>query len=155
MEVEAGHRKACTDMKVSSANTQFEWSAAYSVGNLTIDLQRKKFMELCAQAARCQEIDGFEGREMFHVILHELAIYAKEHLVVEEAVLKAGNCPKLVDHLREHEHFRTMVTDFLFLATQKNLDKAGLARFLSEWWEKHFVGTDLGCKPYFSRAQVN
>lgn len=139
-------------MKDSSVNSKFEWSVAYSVGNPAIDRKREKFMELCAEAARCQEIDGFDGRELFHVILHELAIYAKEKLVVEEAVLKAGNCPTLADHLREHEHFQTVVTDFLVLATQRNLDRAGLSRFLSEWWEKHFLGTDLGCKPYFALA---
>lgn len=139
-------------MKDKSVNTNFEWSVAYSVGNPVIDQQRAKFLRLCAEAVQCRELTGVESRELFHVILHELAIFLRECLWVEEAVLKAGGCPSLADHLGEHEHFQTVVADFLVLATQRNLDRDGLARFLSEWWEKHFLGTDLCCKPYFAYA---
>lgn len=142
-------------MKDKPVNTKIEWSAAYSVGNPAIDQQRAKFLKLCAEAARCQEVAGFEGRELFHVILHELAVYSKEPLLIEEAALKAGKCPTLADHLMEHERFQTVVADFLILATQRNLDRAGLARFLFEWWENHFLGTDLDCKSYFEHAYVN
>lgn len=137
------------------ANPRFQWSAAYSVGNPAIDQQREKFLKLCAEAVRCEELTGVESNELFHVILHELSIYAKVNLVIEEDLLKKGSCPTLAEHLAEHAHFQHVLTDFLVLATQRNLDRAGLARFLSEWWEKHFLGTDLACKPYFAHAQVN
>lgn len=139
-------------MKDKPVNTKFEWSVAYSVGNPAIDQQRAKFLKLCAEALRCQELTGVESRELFHVILHELAIYFREYLRVEEATLKEKECPSLAPHLEEHEHFQTVVTDFFVFATQGNLDSEGLARFLSEWWEKHFLGTDLDCKPYFAHA---
>jgi hemerythrin-like metal-binding protein len=139
-------------MKAKSVDTKFEWSVAYSVGNPAIDQQRAKFLKLCAEAAQCRELTGVESRELFHVILHELAIFLREYLRVEEAVLKSGGCPSLADHLGEHEHFQTVVADFLVLATQRNLDREGLARFLSEWWGTHFLGTDLGCKAYFAHA---
>lgn len=139
-------------MKDKPVNTKFEWSVAYSVGNPSIDQQRAKFLKLCAEAVRCHELTGVESRELFHVILHELAIYLREYLRAEEAVLKARRCPTLADHLGEHEHFQTVVMDFIVLATQRSLDRAGLAHFLSEWWEKHFLGTDLDCKPYFAHA---
>lgn len=139
-------------MKDEPVSAKLEWSAAYSVGNPAIDQQRAKFLKLRAEAVRCQEITGVESSELFHVILNELSIYAKVNLVIEEDLLKKGNCPRLADHLTEHAHFQHVLTDFLVLATQRNLDRAGLARFLSEWWENHLLGTDLGCKPYFAHA---
>lgn len=139
-------------MKDEPVSTKFEWSAEYSVGNPAIDQQRAKFLNFCAEAVRCQGVTDFESRELFHVILHELSIYVKVNLVIEEDFLKKGNCPTLAEHLTEHAHFQHVLTDFLVLATQRNLDRAGLARFLSEWWENHFLGTDLGCKPYFAHA---
>jgi len=139
-------------MKDEPVSAQREWSAEYSVGNPAIDQQREKFLKLCSEAERCRELTDFESKELFHIILHELAIYAKVNLLNEEIWLRNGNCPTLVDHMKEHEHFQTVVTEFLVSATQRNLDRAGLARFLSEWWENHFLGTDLGCKPYFAHA---
>lgn len=139
-------------MKSSSVNTKFEWSAAYSVGNSDIDRQREKFLRLCAEAERCRELTDFEWKELFHIILHELAVYAKVNLLFEEAWLKKESRPTLVDHWKEHEHFQTVVTEFLVSATQGNLDRVGLSRFLSEWWERHFLGTDMACKSYFADA---
>lgn len=139
-------------MKGEPVSAKLEWSAAYSVGNPAIDQQRAKFLKLRADAVRCQGIAGIESIELFHFILHELSIYAKVNLVIEEDLLKKGNCPTLAEHLTEHAHFQHVLTDFLVLATQGNLDGAGLARFLSEWWESHVLGTDLGCKPYFALA---
>lgn len=139
-------------MKGEPVSAKLEWSAAYSVGNPAIDQQRAKFLKLRADAVRCKALTEFESREMYHIILHELSIYAKVNLVIEEAMLKKRNCPTLAEHLTEHAHFHHVLTDFLVLATQKNLDRTQLASFLSEWWETHFLGTDLGCKPYFAHA---
>lgn len=131
-------------------DTKYEWCESYSVGNPIIDRQHAKFLNLCAEAARCEGANIFDGKEMFHAILHEMAVYAKGHFAVEEKLLRARNCPTLSEHLEEHADFQVVLCDLLVSATQGNLDRTWLTQHLSEWWVGHILGSDMACKPYLA-----
>uniref|UniRef100_Q47DS6 Hemerythrin-related protein n=1 Tax=Dechloromonas aromatica (strain RCB) TaxID=159087 RepID=Q47DS6_DECAR len=103
---------------------------------------------LCAESEKCLESAGLESREKFHNLLHEMAVCTREHFAKEEALLLARNYPMLVEHAEEHERFQVALADFLFSAMQGELDKIGVFRFLSEWWVRHILVSDLDCRSY-------
>jgi hemerythrin len=130
--------------------SEYDWRESYSVGNVIIDQQHKKILMLCAESAKCLESTGPEGCEKFHDLLHEMAICTREHFAKEEALLLARNYPMLVEHAEEHERFQVAVANFLFAATQGELDRIGVFRFLSEWWVHHILVSDLDCRSYLA-----
>lgn len=129
---------------------KYEWCESYSVGNPIIDRQHAKLLTLCAEAVQCEDASSSDGREKFHTILHEMAVYAKEHFAAEEALLRTRNCPMLSGHLEEHTHFQIALSDLLFSAMQGNLDRVRLSQHLSEWWVGHILESDMACKPYLA-----
>lgn len=135
--------------------TDFEWQDCYNVGNAVIDQQHKNMLRLCSQAARCQESAGPESREMFHDILHEMAVCARVHFVTEEELLLASNYPMLAEHVAEHEQFQVRLADFLFSAVEGDLDRTGVFHFLSEWWGSHVLESDMACRSYLAETDTS
>ena len=81
-------------------------------------------------------VTGEPAFRLSATILHEMAVYAKEHFAADEALLPGRNCPILSGHLDAHRHFQIALSD-LFFMRQGNLDRAGLWKYIAEGFEVH------------------
>lgn len=124
------------------------WNPGYSVGNDILDGQHKKLLALCNEAASCLQDDTVVGDEQFHLILDELLKYAREHFSTEESILASISYPELEQQKTEHFDYVESLTDFLLKASGGHLDKAGVYQFLSDWWLRHILESDMYYKPY-------
>lgn len=129
---------------------QMTWDERFSVGNATLDAEHRKLLALCAQAADCLEDDNREGRLLFHSILNELCVYAEQHFHTEEAILNQHNYPQLAEQRAEHLEYQTQLAEFLYAATTGTIDKVGLHRYLSDWWQHHILESDMLYKAHIS-----
>ena len=136
--------------KVSTMITDFEWQECYSIGNAIIDQQHKTMLRLCSEASKCLESSGPESREMFHDLLHEMSVCAREHFATEEIMLHARHYPMLAEHRAEHDRYLVRLVIFQMSAMEGKLDKAGGFRFLTEWWGGHILESDMNCRSYLA-----
>ena len=130
--------------------SQFAWCEAFAIDHALMDQQHRRLLHLCAEAKRCLDYHDEEACERFHDLLHELSIYAHQHMCEEESLLREHHYPGLAAHEAEHEAFRGQLADILFSAVQGQLDKAEVVRFLSVWWTDHILGADMACKSYLN-----
>ena len=130
-----------------------QWQPGYSVGNWVLDNQHKKLLILCQHAIDCQSDEGDEGVFHFRVILNDLLDYADEHVRTEEALLRKCDFPLLEQHTEEHARYRRQLNDFVRSASLGEVDKAGLNRFLSQWWSAHILGSDKQYTAYIQRVR--
>lgn len=124
------------------------WQPRYSVGNTLLDGQHKQLLQLCARAIRCMEETGSEGVAHFQDVLNELADYVREHFILEEAMLRECAFPQYESHRQEHIAYQLKLTDLLLTAGLGEYDRAGLTRYLSEWWNQHILHSDMQYAPY-------
>lgn len=133
------------------------WDSSYSVGDATLDKQHKKLMNLCNQLATCANYSSVQSDALFREILDELSAYAREHFVTEEAILEACAYPRLATQQWDHSEYERHVAEALASASDGVLDKAGLQRLLSNWWNDHILISDMDYRSYvlaFNKAQV-
>lgn len=103
-------------------------------GDVAYDLQRRKLLALCQQASRLTDDKNASNKEQFHIILNDLAIFAREHFQSEEALLRRHNPALLDSHMAEHISYESQLTDLLIMASNGIFDKAKLLHLLTEWW---------------------
>jgi len=119
------------------------WDSRYSVGDATLDRQHKKLLNLCNQLAICASDSSAHSDALFREILDELSAYAKEHFATEEALLKACDYPRLGTQQWDHSEYEQQVAHARASAGEGVLDKTGLQRLLSTWWNDHILISDM------------
>jgi hemerythrin len=95
------------------------------------------------------------GNETLRPVLAELGQYTKVHFGNEEALLRLHGYPRLAEHLKLHEVFRSKVAD---LEMQVKAGTVALSvstlEFLRDWLSKHILGTDMQYKDFLASKGV-
>lgn len=82
---------------------QLVWLPEYSVGNPVLDAQHKKLQWLC-HASEYYLGNQFEDQvERYNDILHDLAVFAREHFSTEELMLELIHYPALEEQGRTRD----------------------------------------------------
>jgi hemerythrin len=126
------------------------WDPSFSVGHPVLDSQHKELLLLCKHAAECMEDTTLEGVEHFHALLNDLAVYAKKHFRTEEKILSQINCPLLDEQKAEHEEYEIWLSETLLSAMDGSADKAAVHQFLSTWWMRHILESDMRYSEFLS-----
>jgi len=104
---------------------------------LTPDATHQKLHKLCLQASKLMEEESADSEAAFHLLLNDLAVFAREHFAAEEERLRQSN-PGQLDHQRaEHIEYESQLVDILVAASHGVLDKHRLHRFVTEWWSMY------------------
>jgi hemerythrin len=106
--------------------------------------QAPQLHALCEQARTLlEERDDTADREIFHIILNDLAAYTREYFAAEEELLRQTNPAMLHERLAEHILCESQLTDILLSACAGFLDKDKLHRFLNNWWSSHTLQSGM------------
>ena len=133
---------------------KISWDSSYSVGNAILDQQHQQLLAICAELADCLADDSRRGREQFHSILHDLSIYADTHFCTEETLLSQCAYPLLDEQKAEHDEYRNQLCELLFSATEGDINKVGLQRYLNEWWLHHILESDMKYRNFLQSKPV-
>lgn len=98
-----------------------------------LDVQHKKLLALCERAAELPEDDTASSSEKFHILLNDLAIYARAYFSAEEERLRQTNPLLLAEHQEEYISYEQQLTDLLMAASRGILDRIGLLQLLTAW----------------------
>lgn len=128
-----------------------EWKPGYSVGNLTLDSQHKKLLQLCKRVSEYVCDGSQDSIETFHSILSHLAFYADKHFQLEEDVLRRVGYPHLQQQIQEHDAYREWLSEFLCVAMYGNIDKTSLQNYLEQWWVGHILESDMQYSCYLTK----
>lgn len=58
---------------------------------------------------------------------------------------------ELVDFKHTHPRFIATIIDAMVDATEERLNVSALLTYISAWWEKHILDSDMQYKPYLSQ----
>jgi len=58
-------------------------------------------------------------------------------------MLAVHDYPLLDQHKAEHEAYNEKLTDFVLQATFGELDRDGLFDYLTHWWSRHILESDM------------
>lgn len=119
------------------------WDQRFSVGNALLDEQHKRLLALCERVAACLADDSAQSTKDFHTILAELFFYVENHFRDEEAMLSQRRYPKLAEQQAEHDDYTKGLAEFLYAESKNIIDKAALHQFLSAWWSRHILESDM------------
>lgn len=122
------------------------WKDEYSVGNAELDAQHRKLMEICNRAQACLE---HSEKGDLHLILNELAEYAKYHFRTEERLLEECGCPLLDSQQKGHLAYEEQLVELMLEATSGVPDKVAIHRHVNDWWLHHILGSDRQYASYF------
>lgn len=126
------------------------WDASYSVGHKTLDHQHLKLLDICNRLGECLEAGGRDADLLFHELLNELSVYAREHFAAEEAILRQHGYPQLEAQQNEHLEFQSEIVNLCFDASLQKLDKLEAQRFVSRWWSEHILGSDMQYRDFIA-----
>lgn len=123
------------------------WKDAWSVGVPSLDEQHKNLISLVNKLNDAMK--SGRGKDVLGDILAKLVNYTKTHFAAEEQLMRMHSYPDLASHQVEHQKLT---------ATALNLQKEFAAgtvslsvevmQFLSDWLEKHILGSDKKYAPF-------
>ena len=128
-----------------------KWTKTMSVGNAEIDSQHKAFLEEVSQVASLIQEGTSQGIKSTAANMLQLL---KIHFITEERIFGATSYPLTTSHSVEHQvllhiafHLKKMIdgsedTPYLRLSL----------RYLAQSVIDHLMETDMGYKPYLSKA---
>jgi hemerythrin len=97
-----------------------------------------------------------KGKQTLGLILERLVDYTKVHFAAEERLMKARGYPEYQEHKIIHEKMTSKVVDlerqFKDGKTMLSLD---VMKFLTDWLQKHILGTDKKYSPFLSSPNMN
>lgn len=128
------------------------WNPAYSVGNSTLDEQHKKLLSVCVGLMECCEMESSERISQFHELLDQLARYVREHFATEEKILSRYGYDGLDDQKAEHLAYEEKLVGIISDAAFGKYDIPETARFMSEWWTRHILESDMKYKGHIPLA---
>lgn len=129
-----------------------QWNPAFSVGNSTLDEQHKKLLAVCAALEECCEMQGQAKISRFHELLDELARYVWEHFKTEERILARCGYVGLEDQKVEHLAYEEKLVGIIADAAFGQYDIQGTSLFMSDWWPKHILESDMKYKEHLLRS---
>lgn len=129
----------------------FTWKNAYETGNAVIDSQHQQLFDLGSQVGRLlvsRQDDGLH--EELKGLLKGLQDYSVYHFDFEEGMLEAVGYPYLEQHQKEHERFVEELNKLagLDLGTFQSKVAVDMLGFLSNWIERHILGSDFKYNEY-------
>lgn len=118
-----------------------EWSDSLSVGVKQIDAQHQKLIKLIHDLNDAMKVG--KGKEVIGKIIKELVDYTVVHFKQEEAYFAKFNYAEKETHIAEHLKFIAEVSKFQKDFTEGRLGLSlTVMNFLSNWLNKHIMGTD-------------
>lgn len=129
----------------------FSWRRAYSVGEDALDRQHERLFALIgaldAAMKRPESCPDSAG------LFEELADFAALHFASEASYMRAGGCPEIAAHAREHE---ALLRDFWAFRERLDCGDAGVLEdfdgFLKDWAIKHTLLIDRQYMPFLPSA---
>ncbi len=119
----------------------FAWTDDLNVGSKFIDDDHKKLVNLvndfhdAMQQGRANDVIG--------KVLHNLALYTKEHFRREEAEMQRIQYPRYLAHKQEHEKLLKDVDDLhTGFVSGKTMLSVKVSKFLRDWLLLHIKQTD-------------
>lgn len=132
----------------------FVWNEKYRVNVKELDDQHRVLIGLVGQLDDAMR-EG-KGKETLGLILGKLVDYTKTHFAAEERLMKACGYPEYHEHRLIHEKMAAKVID---LQHQFKAGKVMLSlevmKFLTDWLQKHILGTDKKYSPFLSKESLN
>lgn len=132
---------------------KISWTDKFSVGVERLDEQHRRLVGMINRL-----IDGHlagEGGASLSELLADMAEYAREHLAMEEELLRRYRYPHLDAHLAGHDSFRENVAQFC-LATNLGVEAIpeNILRYLREWLLHHVLEDDMAYRPFLLQRGV-
>lgn len=130
-----------------------DWKPEYSVGNLEIDQQHRKLVDIINNLHDSMKLGG--KPEDLKRVLNDLVNYTRFHFSHEEKVMERAGYADLANHKRVH---RAMVEQVEQLRKEVESSRAGfsikLMGFLKKWLTDHIMGTDQKYAPSLKGVKV-
>ena len=124
------------------------WSDAMSVGDLNIDKQHRKLIEIINSLISNPNIDTHS--QLISDTLTELTKYTLQHFKDEEDMMELLDYPGLEKHKIEHRSFAAKVSDFCIqVMADKNGVPEEMLLFLKDWLTDHILESDMQYARYF------
>lgn len=132
----------------------FNWSEQFKVNVKEMDDQHRVLIDLVGQLDDAMR-EG-KGKQAVGLILAKVIDYTKVHFAAEERLMKAYGYPELQEHRLIHEK---MTAKVLEIERQYKEGKAMITldvmKFLTDWLQKHILGTDKKYGPFLSTPILN
>lgn len=118
-----------------------EWSEELSVGNLSIDFEHKRLVQIINELYDAMK--NGEGLKIVGSSLQRLVTYTKTHFKNEEELMNKNNYVLLDDHKKEHQKFVDEIETLL-----KRYEAGSVAitiellNYLKNWLVDHIQGSD-------------
>jgi len=125
-----------------------QWEPGYETGHETLDAQHRSLLEQCNALADCLDDPGREGE--FRSLFDDLLVRAREHFATEEALLAAGDYPRLDELRNEYDEFDFLAAE---IVTTENFDKDELQTFLVLWWAGHVAGSAEDLRAFLDKQR--
>lgn len=132
----------------------FNWTEAYSVGIMTIDVQHKRLVEMINSLHDAMRTG--KGNDVTAKMVNEMAVYAVRHFGEEEKYMQQHNYPQFAAHKAEHDAFKQKVNDLQHkLRDQKIGVTLEVMTFLKDWLSKHILEVDKRYGPFLKEHGVH
>lgn len=126
--------------------TKLTWNEALDTGFTDIDEQHRRLFAILDRLVESADAGRRLSSDEVEAVIAELADYARTHFDTEVRLMLDSDCDlrHVQKHVREHEDFMRHISLVReALADSRNDEGADLARYLSEWFSRHIVGSDL------------
>ena len=128
----------------------YEWKDSLSVGNITIDTQHKKLINMI-NTLNDAMIQG-KGKELIEKSLKELVDYTKTHFSNEEFMMNKYNYPDYPSHKSEHTKLLQQVNEFQEnFKNGKTVLSVTLMNFLKDWLNGHIMKIDIKLASFLAK----
>lgn len=126
-----------------------QWNHNLSVQVNELDNQHKKLIQMINDLQDAMRAG--KGKDVVGKILNELVRYTLDHFSTEEKYFDRFDYPDTAAHMDEHARFVKEVAGF-----KKEFEEGRigltikLMNFLSDWLQKHIMGSDKKYGPFFN-----
>lgn len=125
------------------------WNQSYSVGNLEMDKQHKKLIDIINKLFKSFK-EG-NAQNIFDDILNEMIEYANFHLNSEEKLLFKYDYPEKEKHEQLHQSFRNKIGELKQMMKNGSQDAHyKLIEYLKKWWSNHILVEDMKYSEFLS-----
>jgi len=132
----------------------FVWNEKYRVNVKELDDQHRTLIGLVGQLDDAMR-EG-KGKQALGLILGQVINYTKTHFAAEERLMKACGYPEYHEHRLIHEKMTAKVTELQEqFKTGKVMITMDVMNFLTDWLQKHILGTDKKYSPFLTRGSMN
>lgn len=124
-----------------------EWTDALATGHSAIDDQHRELLRCLNEL----ETATAEQRTLLAVYsITRLKHYVSDHFATEEAIMVECDFPKLQEHIREHENFRSKMLELQSKSIVLDVS-TDMVEFLRNWMVGHIRSSDREYIPYLKK----